>query len=248
MARRLTRWGAAVTRAATASPSPAASGTGTRCWSITRRAQTPRRAAEPIGEKPPRRIVLITPGERHGLPALKDAGFTGYLVKPVRAASLAAQLTGGAVFEDVAAPAVQREHDASRQKPRDPGRRGQRDQRAAGPLAAGQARPSPDRRGRRRDAVDAWRAAQDAGAPLRPGADGRAHAGHRRPRSDAPHPRRRGGRGTPHADRRAHRQCLRRGSRGLPRRRHGRFPGQAARPRAARRDARASVPHWRRSA
>ncbi len=34
------------------------------------------------------------------------AGFTGYLVKPVRAASLAAQLTGGAVFEDAAAPAA----------------------------------------------------------------------------------------------------------------------------------------------
>ena len=65
-------------------------------------------AAEPAGEKTPRRIVLITPGERHGLLALRAAGFNGYLVKPVRAASLAAQLTGGAVFEDVAAQAVQR--------------------------------------------------------------------------------------------------------------------------------------------
>ena len=36
----------------------------------------------------PRRIVLITPAERHRLPALKDAGFAGYLVKPIRAASL----------------------------------------------------------------------------------------------------------------------------------------------------------------
>ena len=59
----------------------------------------------------------ITPGERHELPALKDAGFTGYLVKPVRAASLAAQL--------VAAPALRRpgrrRADASvrrRRKPR----------------------------------------------------------------------------------------------------------------------------------
>jgi PAS domain S-box-containing protein len=41
----------------------------------------------------PRRIVLITPAERHELAALKEAGFTGYLVKPVRAASLAARLT-----------------------------------------------------------------------------------------------------------------------------------------------------------
>jgi signal transduction histidine kinase/CheY-like chemotaxis protein len=39
-----------------------------------------------------RRIVLIAPGDRHALEALKDTGFTGYLVKPVRAASLAARL------------------------------------------------------------------------------------------------------------------------------------------------------------
>jgi signal transduction histidine kinase/DNA-binding response OmpR family regulator len=39
-----------------------------------------------------RRIVLITPAARQELPALKDAGFTGYLVKPLRAASLAARL------------------------------------------------------------------------------------------------------------------------------------------------------------
>jgi PAS domain S-box-containing protein len=41
----------------------------------------------------PRRIVLVTPAARHDLPALKAAGFTGYLVKPVRSASLAARLT-----------------------------------------------------------------------------------------------------------------------------------------------------------
>jgi len=35
-----------------------------------------------------RRIVLIRPTERNELPALKAAGFTGYLVKPVRAVSL----------------------------------------------------------------------------------------------------------------------------------------------------------------
>ena len=37
------------------------------------------------------RIVLVTPAARHDLPALKAAGFTGYLVKPVRSASLAAE-------------------------------------------------------------------------------------------------------------------------------------------------------------
>jgi signal transduction histidine kinase/CheY-like chemotaxis protein len=38
-----------------------------------------------------RRIVLVTPAERHELADLRAAGFTGYLVKPVRAASLAAR-------------------------------------------------------------------------------------------------------------------------------------------------------------
>jgi CheY-like chemotaxis protein len=41
-----------------------------------------------------RRIVLVTPGERPELAALKQAGFTGYLVKPVRPISLAALLGG----------------------------------------------------------------------------------------------------------------------------------------------------------
>jgi CheY-like chemotaxis protein len=44
-------------------------------------------AAAPV----PRRIVLVKPAARHDLPMLKEAGFTGYLVKPVRAASLAAR-------------------------------------------------------------------------------------------------------------------------------------------------------------
>jgi PAS domain S-box-containing protein len=39
-----------------------------------------------------RRIVMIAPAERPDLPVLKQAGFTGYLVKPIRAASLAARL------------------------------------------------------------------------------------------------------------------------------------------------------------
>jgi CheY-like chemotaxis protein len=43
----------------------------------------------------PRRVVLVTPAARTDLPALKAAGFTGYLVKPVRAASLAARMAAG---------------------------------------------------------------------------------------------------------------------------------------------------------
>ena len=50
-----------------------------------------------------RRIVLITPAERHRLPALKEAGFAGYLVKPIRAASLKAQLVAAPGFDGVAA-------------------------------------------------------------------------------------------------------------------------------------------------
>jgi PAS domain S-box-containing protein len=50
--------------------------------------------ARTVGTSITRRIVLITPSERHELPALQAAGFTGYLVKPVRAASLAARFAG----------------------------------------------------------------------------------------------------------------------------------------------------------
>lgn len=39
-----------------------------------------------------RRVVMIAPAERPYLPVLQQAGFTGYLVKPIRAASLAARL------------------------------------------------------------------------------------------------------------------------------------------------------------
>lgn len=53
---------------------------------------------------PVRRIVLVTPGERHELPALKAAGFTSYLVKPVRAASLAARLAADGISEALPAP------------------------------------------------------------------------------------------------------------------------------------------------
>jgi signal transduction histidine kinase/CheY-like chemotaxis protein len=58
-----------------------------------------------------KRIVLIRPADRHELPALKAAGFTGYLVKPVRAASLAARLAHDDAFEhspaEVAAEAAE---------------------------------------------------------------------------------------------------------------------------------------------
>lgn len=54
----------------------------------------------------PRRIVLITPAARHALVALKAAGFTGYLIKPVRAASLAARFADEDSFEPAPADAA----------------------------------------------------------------------------------------------------------------------------------------------
>jgi len=51
----------------------------------------------------PRRIVLVTPAMRNELSGLKDAGFTGYLIKPVRAASLAARFAPDDAFERGAA-------------------------------------------------------------------------------------------------------------------------------------------------
>jgi PAS domain S-box-containing protein len=60
-----------------------------------------------------RRIVLIRPTERHELPALKAAGFTGYLVKPVRAASLAARLREDDVFEHAPAEVAAESSDSA---------------------------------------------------------------------------------------------------------------------------------------
>jgi CheY-like chemotaxis protein len=44
--------------------------------------------------------VLVTPAERHELGQFKEAGFTGYLVKPIRAASLAARFGETAASAD----------------------------------------------------------------------------------------------------------------------------------------------------
>ena len=119
-----------------------------------------------------RRIVLITPGERHRLAAFKEAGFTGYLVKPVRAASLKAQLASAPEFEAVIAAA---EQNASR-----PG--GTVPDSAAASLAVLVAEDNDinalltrsllTRLGHRPEvapdgaaAIEAWQAAQDSGSP-----------------------------------------------------------------------------------
>ena len=163
----------------------------------------------------PRRIVLIDARRRGtNLPALKNAGFTGYLVKPVRAASLAARLASTSdAFEQAppsVAPASARSIGRAGKRPVDPGRRGQRDQCAAGARAAREARPSPDHRRQRRSGGRSLAGRARRRHALRSRADGRADAGHRRARSrraaSAP-PKPTAATSTPHL--RAHRQCLR---------------------------------------
>ena len=51
----------------------------------------------------PRRIVLVAPAMRNELGTLKAAGFTGYLIKPVRAASFAARFLNDDAFDLAAA-------------------------------------------------------------------------------------------------------------------------------------------------
>ena len=101
----------------------------------------------------PKRIVLIRPTDRHELPALKAAGFTGYLIKPVRAASLAARLTVEDAFEHSPAETEVESAEASAPANKgtlDPGCGGQRDQRAACARAPHASWSSPDHRDQRR--------------------------------------------------------------------------------------------------
>jgi CheY-like chemotaxis protein len=107
VAQRLTRWGAqtrmvADPQAAAALLEQASKQTSEQIWgailvdhALGREAC--RQLAGAAAGTVARRIVLITPAERHELPALQAAGFTGYLVKPIRVASLAARLGTGSL-------------------------------------------------------------------------------------------------------------------------------------------------------
>jgi PAS domain S-box-containing protein len=96
IARRLRRWGAMVSTA----PNEAVAGAlfPERRWDavIVDRAigeaayGVPRTTFQPDT----RHVVLLAPGDRSELPALRATGYAAYLIKPVRAASLAAVLTG----------------------------------------------------------------------------------------------------------------------------------------------------------
>ncbi|HEU5016973.1 MAG TPA: ATP-binding protein [Pseudolabrys sp.] len=101
LGRRLRGWGAETVIAENVSA--AAELLGTRTWNtvLVDHSFAGTLAASPGAM---RRIVLITPSERNELPALKEADFTGYLIKPVRAASLAARLAADGVFEATEAP------------------------------------------------------------------------------------------------------------------------------------------------
>ena len=92
LARRLTAWGARA--CVVAEPSGALSALAEEGWDALIVDHALGDAAELVRACPATtrlRLVLLTPQTRNELAALKEAGFTGYLVKPVRAASLAAR-------------------------------------------------------------------------------------------------------------------------------------------------------------
>jgi PAS domain S-box-containing protein len=101
LARRLTRWGATAKLADAGAGAAAIAAQRFDAVLVDHALGSDAAAGiiRSIGNAIARRIVLIAPSERHGLPQLKAAGFTGYLVKPVRAASLAARLVEHATFD-----------------------------------------------------------------------------------------------------------------------------------------------------
>jgi len=105
LARRLQRWGARTT--IVPDDGVAAALLPEQAWNAvlvdhalgTAASEALARIAEPVE----RRIVMVTPALRSELAALKETGFTGYLIKPVRAASLAARFAAGDAFDPGAA-------------------------------------------------------------------------------------------------------------------------------------------------
>jgi signal transduction histidine kinase/CheY-like chemotaxis protein len=113
LAMRLSRWGA-TTRIADARDAVAL--LAAREWDavVTDRALG-REPAEEIAcaaARVSRRIIMINPDERHELLDLKKAGYSAYLIKPVRAASLAARFGPEKEGIDLMAPAAALEMEA----------------------------------------------------------------------------------------------------------------------------------------
>ena len=115
LARRLGRWGARTCVAV--EPQIAAALLPERHWDallVDYPLASAMVAAGDFGKLPvARRIVLIRPTERHELPLLKAAGFTGYLVKPVRVGSLAARLRQDDAFEQAPSEAASEGGDSA---------------------------------------------------------------------------------------------------------------------------------------
>jgi PAS domain S-box-containing protein len=108
LARRLQRWGARTTIVPNASV--AAAILPEQIWSAVLVDHTLGTMASEVLARMtaviPRRIVLVTPAMRTELASLKDAGFTGYLIKPVRAVSLAARFAPDDAFDPGAASEI----------------------------------------------------------------------------------------------------------------------------------------------
>ena len=187
----------------------------------------------------PRRLIMITPAMRGELAGLKQAGFTGYLIKPVRAATLAARFSTDDVFDPGAAIEPAETPSVLRAGGGGLSILVAEDNEINALLARAllvKLGHHPTMVGKRhRGDRNLARGARCRHA-FRPRADGPAHAGHGRPGSDAPDQDDRSRNQHPaDADPGADRQRLRRGPRRLPRGRHGWFSGQAARPRTPRR-------------
>jgi len=105
MARRLQRWGARTK--IVPDEQVAAALLPEQLWSVLlvdHALGTPACAAlARVAAAIPRRIALVTPATRSELAALGEAGFTGYLIKPVRASSLAARFAASEAFDPAGA-------------------------------------------------------------------------------------------------------------------------------------------------
>ncbi len=190
------------------------------------------------------RIVMFTPAARHELQPSASSAFTGYLIKPLRAASLAARLS---MAPEVAAPGLADEALIEAPVATDAPARGLSVLVAEdNEINALLMRSLLTRSGHHavittngEEALESWLAAKSAGAPYdlvlmdiqMPQLDGIETTKQIRAREA-------GEAGPPDADPGADRKHTGGGPLRLLRGRHGRFPDQAARPRQAHRGAR----------
>ncbi len=196
-----------------------------------------RRAARAAGVG--KRLVMLSPYERRSFGSPAEAGFDGYLVKPVRPRSLFARLGESAPAEAETIPSQATEDPAAAGAPdRSPGR-GQPINALLARKTAGEGRRRGHRRDRRRSGPRRRAlGAQDGSGPPStrpfwmsgcPGWDGKTVveriSDRRRTGAEPPAPPRRGRDG----------QCLLRGSVRLPRCRLRRFRAEADRPQGDRR-------------